>query len=93
MKYILLIPTLALAACSNTVYRDHPVEVAVPVHVPCATARPAPVPSLQARVPDEQWNKLDVRQKAAWVGVQLADRTAYGEDLAAATGACPEAEG
>lgn len=81
---------LALSACSTpqTVYRDRPVEVKVPVSTPCASLRPDPVPTLVEAYP--QWDALDVRQKAAAVARHALDLRTYGEQLNAATAACPE---
>ena len=94
MKYALILPLVALSACQSTpIYRDRVQTVNVPVSVPCATTRPAPVTPLADRYTDEQWQSLDVRQKAAAVGRQSLDRMTYGEQLHAATGACPEIDG
>jgi hypothetical protein len=46
------------------------------------------VPSLESQTPN--WADLDVRQKAAWVGRHALALRTYGEQLAAATAACPE---
>lgn len=75
-----------LTACGKTVTQDRPVTVKVPVPVACALERPARPENLKARTPD--WDMLDVRQKAAWVGRQALDWQTYGEQLDAATGAC-----
>lgn len=90
MKRIAIIAALVLLTGCKTdvIYRDRPVEVAVPVTVSCVTTRPAPVVPLRERVPDDAWNALDLRQKAAWVARQGLDRMTYGEDLEAATGGC-----
>ena len=66
------LPTCAilalLAACSGkTVVQDRPVRVAVPVPAPCATKRPAKVPTLRDRFSDDEWAAMDARQKAAAV--------------------------
>lgn len=83
---------LALGACkSGTIIEERIVEVSVPVPVGCATQRPSvPVP-LKQRFSEEQWATMDVRQKAAAVSIAGLGRLAYGEDLNAATGACPQA--
>lgn len=90
--WLLMLALGATTACSTTddpdvVVRDRPVEVNVPVVQPCAGARPADVVPLKDKTPN--WAELDVRQKAAAVGRQGLERQAYGEQLAAATGACP----
>ena len=89
-----LLVLLTLAACTHpTVYRDRPVQVSVPVAQPCAGERPLPVKPLKEQVPPDEWARRDVRQKAALVGKQGLDRQTYGEQLAAATAACPPAVG
>lgn len=81
---------LVSGACTSTpVVEDRPVTVQVPVSQPCATARPARVTPLRDTVPPDQWKQRDVRQKAAAVSAQGLAHQQYGEDLAAATGACP----
>jgi len=88
MKRIALAALLLGGCQTETVYRDRPVEVAVPVTVPCVTTRPQPVVPLRERVPDAEWQAMDARQKSAWVARQGLDRMTYGEDLDAATGGC-----
>lgn len=86
MKFIVL-ATLALGMCGQTIYKDRVQIVNVPVSQPCAGDRPAEVVPLKDKTPD--WNTLDVRQKAALVGKQGLVRQSYGEQLNAATAACP----
>lgn len=76
-------------AKQGPIYRDRPVEVLVPVAQVCASTRPAKVPALRDTLPRQEWDKRDVRQKAATIGKQALDRQTYGEQLDAATGACP----
>lgn len=78
---------LTLGGCGAPVAKDRPVRVAVPVPQPCARARPAPVVPLKDQAID--WSSLDVKQKAAWVARQGLDHKTYGEQLGAATAACP----
>lgn len=88
MKRIAIL-ALLLAGCSHTITQDRPVTVKVPVAQPCAGERPtAPVP-LRDTTPD--WDQLDAKQKAALVGKQALDWQTYGEQLNAATAACPTA--
>lgn len=87
MRRIVIVATIIAAACSpRVIYKDRIVEVSVPVTQPCATERPAPVPTLKQAYPD--WSTMDVRQKAAAVGKQAMDLRGYGERLDAATGGC-----
>lgn len=89
MRFPVIIVAIALLGGCQTrvIYRDRPVEVKVPVSVPCATVRPAKVVALKEKTPD--WESNDVRQKAAHVSKQGLERQTYGEQLDAATAACP----
>jgi hypothetical protein len=87
MKRTILILALALAGCGAPIQRTHVETVKVPVAQPCAGQRPAKVSSLKARTPD--WDKMDVRQKAAAVGAWGLDQQTYAEHLDAATAGCP----
>lgn len=79
-----------LAGCSSGAVQERPVIVTQPVPQPCVEGtRPPLVEPLREKVPDAVWATLDVRQKAAYVGKQGLERQAYGEQLNAATGACP----
>lgn len=93
LKLVAILGPLALAGCASspdTIVRDRPVEVSVPVPQPCAGKRPAKVKPLKEQVPPGEWEQRDVRQKAALVAAQGLDRQTYGEQLDAATAACPE---
>ena len=88
MRYALILACAALAGCGGTVIKDRPVEILRPVPQPCALSRPAepaPLPT--------DWDSLDVKQKAAAVGKWALEWQQYGQDLNAATAACPEVEG
>lgn len=87
MKRLACLALLCLSACGHTV-QDRPVSVSVPVPQPCAGQRPAEVIALRDKTPD--WDQLDVRQKAALVAKQGLERQTYGEQLNAATAACPQ---
>lgn len=78
--------TLFLAACSTKPVRIETVEVKVPVAQPCAGERPTPPVPLTKQY---RWEAMDVRQKAAATGKQALDWMTYGEQLNAATAACP----
>jgi hypothetical protein len=87
MRKLLCLALLAITACTHTVYRDRTVDVFKPVPQPCAGERPARPAALKDTTPD--WNTLDVRQKAAVVARQGLEWQTYGEQLDAATAACP----
>lgn len=93
MKQLIIIAALALSACGSSVVRDRPATLKVPVAQPCATARPTQPLPLKTAYPDSQWGGMDVRQKAAAVGKQALDWQTYGEQINAATAACPEVKG
>ncbi len=89
---IIVLAGVALASCTHTqtVYKDRPVEVKVPVPQPCVNGiRPAPPIPLGKRFTADQWKALDTKQKAAVVSKQALDLKTYGENLNAATAACP----
>ena len=78
-----------LAACGGEVVRDRAQIVSVPVVQPCAGTRPAPVKPLKERYTDDMWSSMDLVQKLAVTGLQALDRQDYGNQLDAATAACP----
>lgn len=81
-----------LAACTTrpTLVQDRPTAVNVPVMVGCvAGERPEPVTPLKQLYPLPQWKRFTVKQKAELEGAQGAKHQSYGQDLNAATGACP----
>lgn len=90
MRKLLILALFSLTACGPTVVKDRPVRVNVPVTQPCATTRPEPPLILKQAYPDAQWAEMDVKMKAAAVGRQTLLRQSYGEQLYAATAACPE---
>jgi hypothetical protein len=87
MKYAIAAVALALAGCGGTVVQERPVTVKVPVAQACAGSRPTAPAPLKDRAPD--WYELDVKQKSALVGRQGLEWQTYGEQLNAATAACP----
>ena len=89
---LLVLIVALLAGCApRVVTQDRPVAVSVPVPQPCAAPRPKePVP-LKTEVPDAEWRGLDLRQRAARVGRKGLEWLGYGQQLNAATAACPEA--
>lgn len=88
----------ALTACGKTVTHDRPVKVLVPVAQSCALPRPEEVPPLIDETPEWVDGKdkaspldgpLDIKQKAALVGNWALRVRTYGQQLFAATAACP----
>lgn len=86
MKPAALLAFLLLASCGKAIVQDRPVTVKVPVAQSCALPRPSPPAPLSGRT---DWDSLDVKQKAALVGKQALDWQTFGEQLNAATSACP----
>lgn len=87
MRMALILALAALSACSpRVVTKDRPITVKVPVATPCALPRPLQPGSLTSRTPG--WDDMDVRQKAAAVGMWGLDWQTYGEQLNAATAGC-----
>lgn len=87
---LLFAAVLTTMGCGGTVIEDRTVLVDVAIPQPCAGPRPAVVRPLKEQFPPEEWKARDVRQKAAAVGKQGLDRQTFGEQLDAATAACPE---
>lgn len=96
---IILLCVLSLAACGGTVVQERPVSVNIPLPQPCVEGtRPAKVATLKQKYSDEQWppagapkgpNGMDIKQKSAAMGKQAIENREHGEDLDAATSACP----
>lgn len=83
---------LLVGACASpdTITREKIVHVNVPVVQPCVgSPRPAEVAPLKSEMTPPEWHALDVRQKSARAGLKAFEHKAYGENLAAVTGACP----
>lgn len=91
MRHVVLLLAAAalIAGCAKPIREDRPATVLVPVTAPCADPRPAHVISLRDRIPRDQWQAKSPKQKAAEVGAQGLRRQTYGEQLEAATAACP----
>lgn len=78
-----------LSGCAGTVRKNVPVPVKIAVAQPCVQgSRPTPVIPLNQALSDDEWKKLDVRQKAATIGRQGLALKSFSEDLNAATGGC-----
>lgn len=80
---------VALAGCApKTIYVDRPVEVRVPVTVPCMAERPAEVVSLRDTLTREEWDALTTDQRENLMGAQALLRKIYGDRLTAASAGC-----
>lgn len=90
---VLLTVIAALSACTRTVTLTEEKFTEVPVMVPTACVaeqgRPAKVAPLNRAVRREDWAKRAPGAKARAIQAQAGRRMNYGDELAAATSACP----
>jgi hypothetical protein len=88
---VVLLLAILTGCGGGVVVQDRPVTVVKPVVQPCVEGpRPEPVVPLKERVDKDTWYKgLDAAQKSAYIAAQGLDRQTYGEQIAAATSACP----
>lgn len=87
----LVTAALALAACagkSEPVIVERPVEVRVPVSVPCMGERPATITALIDKMPRTEWDALPTDLRANLLAAQALERKLYGERLADAAAGC-----
>jgi hypothetical protein len=89
----ILLTTLAcslLAACTANppIIVEKPVEVKVPVTVPCVKERPGEVVGLRDRVGRADWDALSTDQREKLLQAQAQDRKAFGDRLTVATAGC-----
>lgn len=93
-KIFLTLVLLTLSGCATerVVYRDRPVEVKVAVPQPCATKRPVEPVRISDILTKKEWDKFDIVQQIAYLGIDLENSVQYGKDLNAATASCPEIE-
>lgn len=89
MRYVLPL-FLLLGACATpaTIIKEVPVEVKVPVTVPCVQNKPAEVQPVKQKLTREQWNHLTTDQREKLLGAQSLNRKAYGDSLNVATAGC-----
>jgi hypothetical protein len=79
---------LSLAGCTRTITKEVPIEVKVPVTVPCMGARPSPVQALRESLSREEWDALTTDQRANLVAAQAIERMIYGNRAADASAGC-----
>jgi len=85
----LLASLMLVTGCSRVVVQDRIVRVSVPVAQPCVGQRPEAVVALRDQFTPIQLKGLSMSQKAALVSKNGLVRKGYGEQLYAATAACP----
>lgn len=67
---------------------EKPVEVKVPVTVPCVVAKPSEPTPLRDRMDRSTWDAMTTDQREKLAQAQALDRKAYGDRLAVATAGC-----
>lgn len=90
MKWALPL-ALLLAACGarrEQVIVEKPVEVKVPVSVPCVVNKPSEPTSLRDRIPRDEWEAMTTDQREKLAQAQALDRKVYGDSLTVATAGC-----
>lgn len=89
IRQLSLIALTALLAACGAKTETPGVRAHIPVLQPCVDGqRPnAPLP-LNQQIPEGEWTALDVKQKAARIGLHAGELRTWGEQLNAATGAC-----
>ncbi len=90
VKKPLLFSVLLLGACTRTVYQDRPVEVKVPVTVPCVKDKPVEVKPLRDQMTRQQWDALSLDQREKLLLGQGMDRKAFGDKAMVVVAGCPE---
>lgn len=91
MRLFFLAPFVLLAACAGqpkTVIREVPIEVKVPVRMPCMGERPEQPVSLRDKFTEDEWRALTTDQRANLVAAQAIARMIYGNQLADASAGC-----
>ena len=85
-----ILAALLLSGCTTPVIKEVPVEVKVPVNVPCVRdQRPEEVKALKDKMSKGEWNALSTDQREKLLLAQGTDRKAYGDKLYVATSGCP----
>jgi hypothetical protein len=79
---------LSLAGCTRTITKEVPVEVRVPVTVPCMGDRPGAVTALIDSLSRDEWNALTTDQRANLLAAQALERKIYGDRLTDAAAGC-----
>lgn len=88
MRKILLLSFL-LAGCAKPVIVERPVEVKVPVSVPCISGtKPTEPPALRDRLSRQDWEAMSTDQRERHLAAQALDRKVYGDQLGVATAGC-----
>lgn len=84
--------SMLLAGCAQkqgSIIKEVPVEVKVPVVVPCMGERPEEVLSLRDQFTREEWEALTTDQRENLLAAQALLRKIYGDRLTAASAGCP----
>lgn len=85
-----LMVLLTTAGCTTTVTKPVPVEVKVPVTIPCVVDKPQEVKALRDRIKKDQWAALSTDQRQSLLLSQGLDRKAFGDKAMTVIAGCPE---
>lgn len=79
---------LSLTGCTRTIIKEVPVEVKVPVTVPCMGERPATVDALRDSLTREEWDLLTTDQRENLLAAQALAHMIFGNRLTDASAGC-----
>lgn len=91
MRLLVLPALLLIAACAGqpkTVIKEVPVEVRVPVRMPCMREEPEPVVPLRDNLTREEWDALTTDQRMNLVASQAIHWMLYGLESDVASAGC-----
>jgi hypothetical protein len=86
----IVVLALLTAGCTSTVVKDRPVEVKVPVTVPCVKDKPKEVQALRDQMTKERWASLATDQRQSLLLGQGLDHKAFGNKAMVVIAGCPE---
>lgn len=68
--------------------KEVPLEIKVPVVIPCVTDKPGGVTALRLRVGLAEWGALSTDQRNNLIGAQALDHKLFGDKLSIAMAGC-----
>lgn len=84
----IIIAALLTGCQTRTVIKEVPIEVKVPVAMPCMGARPGDVTALRETMSREEWDSLTTDQRENLMAAQALARKIYGDRLTDASAGC-----
>jgi hypothetical protein len=86
----MLLACLLLSACAGReqVIVEKPVEVKVPVTVPCVKLKPDEPVALQTTIGRQAWDAMTTDQREKLLNAQAMRRKSFGDKLTVATAGC-----